>query len=103
MKSPYFINLENILSELGISRTTMYQRIRAGTFPEIVKLGTRSLGWSSEEFQDVVNAIRAGLTDDEMQELVREIQKGRRKFKNKATEANNPGRPLLLLGAHGCS
>ena len=81
MKSPYFINLENILSELGISRTTMYQRIRAGTFPEIVKLGTRSLGWSSEELQDVVNAIRAGLTDDEMQELVHEIHKGRRKFK----------------------
>ena len=71
MKSPYFINLENILTELGISRTNMYQRIRAGTFPEIVKLGIRSLGWSSEEFQDVVNAIRAGLTDYEMRELVR--------------------------------
>jgi len=82
MKSPYFINLENILSELGISRTTMYQRIRAGTFPEIVKLGTRSLGWSSEELQDVVNAIRAGLTDDEMQELVSEIHNGRSKFKD---------------------
>ena len=82
MKSPVFINLENILSELGISRTALYQRIRAGIFPEIVKLGSRSLGWSSEEFQDVVNAIRAGLTDYEMCELVREIHKGRRKFKS---------------------
>lgn len=82
MKSPVFINLENILSELGISRTALYQRIRAGIFPEIVKLGTRSLGWSSEEFQDVVNAIRAGLTDYEMQDLVREIHKGRSKFKD---------------------
>ena len=82
MKSPIFVNLENILSELGIGRTTMYQRIKLGTFPEIVKLGTRSLGWSSEEFEDVVNAIRAGLTDDEMQELVREIHNGRSKFKD---------------------
>jgi len=82
MKSPYFANLEKILSELGISRTTMYQRIRAGTFPEIVKLGTRSIGWSSEKFEDVVNAIRAGLTDDEMRALVREIHNGRSKFKD---------------------
>ena len=82
MKSPIFVNLENILSELGIGRTTMYQRIKLGTFPEIVKLGTRSLGWSSEEFEDVVNAIRAGLTDDEMRALVREIHNGRSKFKD---------------------
>ncbi|WP_261546080.1 helix-turn-helix transcriptional regulator [Burkholderia multivorans] len=29
----------------GLSRTTIYYRIKAGTFPAAVKLGPRSVGW----------------------------------------------------------
>ncbi|MDQ7979140.1 AlpA family phage regulatory protein [Paraburkholderia sp. SARCC-3016] len=32
-------------SETGSSRSTIYQRIKAGTFPEQVHLGTRSVAW----------------------------------------------------------
>ncbi|MEM5387903.1 AlpA family phage regulatory protein [Paraburkholderia phymatum] len=31
--------------ETGLSRSTIYQRIKAGTFPEPVHLGARSVGW----------------------------------------------------------
>ncbi|MEI5997211.1 AlpA family phage regulatory protein [Paraburkholderia bengalensis] len=32
-------------SETGLSRSTIYQRVKAGTFPAPVKLGERSVGW----------------------------------------------------------
>jgi prophage regulatory protein len=32
-------------SETGLSRSTIYQRIKAGTFPKPVHLGARSVGW----------------------------------------------------------
>jgi len=31
--------------EVGLSRSTIYQRIKDGTFPAPVKLGLRSVGW----------------------------------------------------------
>ncbi|MEM5434734.1 AlpA family phage regulatory protein [Paraburkholderia diazotrophica] len=32
-------------NETGLSRSTIYQRIKAGTFPMPVQLGARSVGW----------------------------------------------------------
>ncbi|WP_250483047.1 AlpA family transcriptional regulator [Caballeronia sp. GaOx3] len=32
-------------SATGLSRSTIYQRIKAGTFPKPVHLGARSVGW----------------------------------------------------------
>ncbi|WP_420852567.1 AlpA family phage regulatory protein [Paraburkholderia terrae] len=32
-------------NETGLSRSTIYQRIKAGTFPAPVQLGARSVGW----------------------------------------------------------
>lgn len=34
-----------IESETGLSRSTIHQRIKAGTFPKPVHLGARSVGW----------------------------------------------------------
>ncbi|WP_368622619.1 helix-turn-helix transcriptional regulator [Paraburkholderia sp. BR13444] len=31
--------------ETGLSRSTIYQRMKAGTFPKPVHLGARSVGW----------------------------------------------------------
>ncbi|WP_404995812.1 helix-turn-helix transcriptional regulator [Burkholderia cepacia] len=31
--------------ETGLSRSTTYQRIKAGAFPPAVRLGARSVGW----------------------------------------------------------
>lgn len=31
--------------EVGLSRSTIYQRIKEGTFPVPVKLGLRAVGW----------------------------------------------------------
>ena len=39
------IRRAEVESETGLSRSTIYQRIRAGTFPPPVRLGARSVGW----------------------------------------------------------
>lgn len=31
--------------EVGLSRSTIYQRIKDGTFPRPVRLGARAVGW----------------------------------------------------------
>jgi len=33
----------------GLSRSTIYERIRLGTFPAPIPLGPRSVGWVEEE------------------------------------------------------
>ncbi|CAN7464618.1 helix-turn-helix transcriptional regulator [Paraburkholderia hospita] len=39
------IRRAEVESETGLSRSTIYQRIKAGTFPPPVHLGVRSVGW----------------------------------------------------------
>jgi predicted DNA-binding transcriptional regulator AlpA len=39
------IRRAEVESETGLSRSTIYQRIKAGTFPPPVRLGARSVGW----------------------------------------------------------
>lgn len=34
-----------VQEETGLSRSTIYQRIRAKTFPPAVQLGPRAVGW----------------------------------------------------------
>jgi predicted DNA-binding transcriptional regulator AlpA/phage terminase small subunit len=36
---------QDVEREIGLSRTTIYHRMKDGTFPAAVKLGARSVGW----------------------------------------------------------
>jgi prophage regulatory protein len=46
--------LPEVLNQTGLSRSTIYEMISRGDFPQQVKLGPRAVGWSSE---DVVHWI----------------------------------------------
>jgi prophage regulatory protein len=39
------LRLKNVKNRTGLSRSTIYERIKAGTFPVQVMLGPRSVGW----------------------------------------------------------
>lgn len=47
---------QQVEAETGLSRSTIYTRMRAGTFPPCVQLGARSVGWRRD-------AIEAWLAD----------------------------------------
>jgi prophage regulatory protein len=40
---------KQVESRIGLSRSTLYDRIRAGTFPAPVSLGGKSVGWIESE------------------------------------------------------
>jgi prophage regulatory protein len=42
------LRISDVISRTGLSRSTIYLRIAQGTFPAQVKLGERSVGWSSQ-------------------------------------------------------
>ncbi len=45
---PRFLNLEQVLSRLGVSRSALYEWMAAGDFPAKVKMGARTAWVESE-------------------------------------------------------
>ena len=43
------LRLKQVLVQTGMSRTSIYRGIRAGTFPKFVPLGARAVGWRQGE------------------------------------------------------
>lgn len=40
-----FLRLAAVLDRTGLSRTTLYRMVRAGTFPEQIRIGLRCSAW----------------------------------------------------------
>ena len=43
-----------VMARTGLSRTTIWRRIRAGTFPPPYELGANSVGWPAAEISEWV-------------------------------------------------
>lgn len=39
------LRLNTVLDRTGLSRSTLYRKIQAGTFPKQVRIATRCAGW----------------------------------------------------------
>lgn len=64
-------------SETGYSRSTIYLRIAQGLWPKQISLGARAVGWPATEV-DAMNAARiAGKTDAELRALVLRLEAAR--------------------------
>jgi prophage regulatory protein len=46
-----FIRLQEVLDRSGLSRSTCYEMIAAGSFPKPVKIAPRAIGFSEAEFE----------------------------------------------------
>ena len=46
------LRLPAVKARTGLSRSTIYNRIAEGNFPEPVSLGGRAVGWIEAEIQD---------------------------------------------------
>ena len=44
-----FLRLPEVIDRTGYRRTSIYEKISAGTFPAPIKLGPRVVAWVSEE------------------------------------------------------
>ena len=43
------LRLPAVKARTGLSRSTIYQRVREGTFPRPINLGKRAVGWVESE------------------------------------------------------
>lgn len=39
------LRLHTVLAQTGLSRSTLYRKVRAGTFPRQLRIATRCTGW----------------------------------------------------------
>ncbi len=44
-----FLRLPAVIELVGIKRTVIYERMKAGTFPKPVQIGPRAVAWDQEE------------------------------------------------------
>ncbi len=50
-----FLRLAGVLATVGMGRTAVFDRVRAGSFPKPIKVG-RATVWSEREVQDWMRA-----------------------------------------------
>ena len=62
-----FLRLPEVRNRTGKSRSSIYQGIKDGTFPNPIKLGPRAVGWIEAEIeahnQSCIDASRPGDTE----------------------------------------
>lgn len=59
-----------VLSLVGYSTTTLYDRINLGLFPKPIRIGARLSAWRGSEVVAVNDSIAAGKSDDELRAVV---------------------------------
>lgn len=73
------LRLPSVLSESGLSRSTLYLRISQGLWTRPISLGGRAVGWPASEVATLNAARIAGHSDTEVRDLVRVLESERKK------------------------
>jgi len=60
-KPKRFLRLPAVMDVVGIKRTAIYDRIKAGTFPAPVKLGPRAVAWDESAIAEWQNNLQTGV------------------------------------------
>jgi len=66
------------LQRTGESRSGHYKNIQDGLFTRPVKIGTRASGHPEHEVEAIIAARIAGMSDDEIRELVKKLEANRK-------------------------
>jgi prophage regulatory protein len=53
--SANILRLRALTARIGLSRSTIYERMAAGKFPTPISLGGRAVGWLESEIDDWLN------------------------------------------------
>ena len=51
------LRLPEVVSRVGLSRTEIYRRIARGTFPRMIELGPRAVGWRESDVDEWIAAL----------------------------------------------
>ena len=68
------LRLPKTLDQIGVSRSTLYQRIADGLWTRPVPIGLRAVGWPESEVATLMAALIAGKSQSDIRELVARLQ-----------------------------
>lgn len=71
------LRLPAVMNATGLSRSTLYLRIKQKLLPSPVKIGERCAAWPSHEIEAVNAARIAGKPETEIRELVAKLEQQR--------------------------
>jgi prophage regulatory protein len=72
------LRMQAVLTETGHrSHASIYNAIRDGLFTRQVRIGRRSVGWPSEEVKAIVAAQIAGVPEEGIRCLVKDLHESR--------------------------
>ena len=74
---PEIIRLPEVLKLTTWSKSTFYLRAEHGLFPKKVRLGARAVGYVKSEVKEIIDAMIASKSEEEIKHLVYEIEKRR--------------------------
>lgn len=77
------LDIKSVSVLVGLKETSIYDRVRDGTFPEPLRLGTRYTRWRAGAIKEWLLAQEAQQTDDIKQRLQERAKKGSDKAKEK--------------------
>jgi prophage regulatory protein len=66
--SPLCINFENLEKVTGLSRTSLWRRVKDGSFPAPVRLGPNRVAWHMDDVRawlDSLPRVQYGIDEDE--------------------------------------
>ena len=69
--------IRDMRAATGLSKSTIYDRIKKGLLPPSVKIADQAVGWPSDEICRIVAAQIAGHSDDVIKALVRQLVQDR--------------------------
>jgi prophage regulatory protein len=58
-----FLRLPAVIEMVGLQRTAIYGRIKAGTFPKPVQLGPRAVAWDEQELAEWQGGLTRGVKE----------------------------------------
>ena len=74
------VRLPEVLKRTGLSRSTIYSRIEAGTWPPGFSLGARAIGWTEFELEQMLRSIIAGHDLEQQKRTVMMLLYNRRRI-----------------------
>lgn len=54
------LRIDQVIARIGLSRTSIYDAIKAGTFPKPIKLSKQARGWLKSEIDQWLADLAAG-------------------------------------------
>jgi prophage regulatory protein len=67
-----------VTNKTGFSKSTLYNRIKDGSFPPPISLGERAVGFISSEVDAIIQAWCEEKTPEQIKQLVSELIKQRK-------------------------